>query len=61
MRIQLPDDIISKGYKLVRAFHYEQLFYSKINNFTGTEKEFIERGLGYKYRQINKFRREVIK
>ena len=48
--IQLPDDVVNKGYKQTRPFHYEQVFYSEKHNFTGTEKEFIQHGLEYGYR-----------
>lgn len=50
---QLPNDVISKGYKKVHNFQYAQIFYSK-------EKEFIAKGFGYKYRQIDKHKRIVI-
>ncbi len=53
MLIQLPDGVVARGYKLVRPCHYEQIFYSPSEDFTGTEKDFLSAGLAYEYRQIN--------
>ena len=58
---QLPNDALSQGYRLVKPFHYEQVFSSKSANFTGTENEFIANGNGYEYIQLDKFTRRVIK
>ena len=55
--IQLPDDVVNKGYKQTRPFHYEQVFYSKKHDFTGTEKEFIQHGLAYEYHDFGNFKR----
>ena len=55
--IQLPDDVVSKGYKEVRPFHHEQVFYSPSKGFGGTEKEFVAAGYGYEYHQMDKFKR----
>jgi hypothetical protein len=64
--IQLPDDIISTGYKKVGQFKFEQVFKSKKFNFEGTEQEFYKnrskfQGKVYKYVQINDFKRLCIK
>lgn len=48
--IQLPNDVINKGYKETRPYHHEQVFYSPSLNFTGTEKEFIKAGHAYEFR-----------
>lgn len=58
---QLPDDVQAKGYKQVRPYHHEQVFYSHKHNFEGTAYEFIQNGFGYYYQQIGEFRRQVIK
>lgn len=57
--IQLPDDVVSKGYKQTRPFQYEQVFYSEKHNFTGTEKEFIKANLAYEYRNFEDFKRLI--
>ena len=49
MRIQLPNDVVSCGYRKTGAFQFEQVFKSEKHNFTGTEKEFIREGIGYEY------------
>jgi hypothetical protein len=61
MLIQLPDDVQAKGYKLVRPFHYEQVFYSPSKGFTGTEQEFMAAGLAYRYIQTGKYTRVLTK
>lgn len=61
--IQLPDDVISKGYKQHKTnkFQFEQIFYSKKHNFEGTEKEFLNLGFAYEYIEISNTRRlEII-
>ena len=57
---QIPDDAQNAGYKEVKPYHFEQVFYSASCNFTGTEREFAEKGFGYKYENIDKFTRSVI-
>ena len=56
-RIQLPDDVISKGYKQTGRFEFQQVFYSPSLNFLGTEQEFINNGYAYKYIQIESSKR----
>jgi len=58
--IQLPDDVKAKGYKQVRPYHWEQVFYSPSLQFEGTEEDFIQAGHGYRFRDIDKFRRLII-
>ena len=53
--IQLPNDVISTGYKQVKPYHFEQVFYSPSLNFEGTEKEFLDNGYGYKYIQNDNY------
>lgn len=62
MPIQLPDDVISKGYvkSKTNAFEWEQVFYSKQYNFTGTELDFVKAEYGYHYTSIDAFRRIVL-
>ena len=57
--IQLPDDVVSKGYKQTARYTYEQVFYSKKHNFMGTEKEFVSAGLAYKYLDLDNYKRLV--
>ena len=57
--IQLPDDAISKGYKQTARYKYEQVFYSKKHNFTGTEKEFVSVGLAYQYYDFGNHKRLI--
>lgn len=57
--IQLPDDAVSVGYKLVKPFHPEQVFRSESRGFTGTEVEFLAAGHAYEYTPIDRFRRLV--
>lgn len=47
--IQLPDDVVALDYKETRPFHFEQVFYSPLHDFKGTEREFIKAGLAYKF------------
>ena len=58
---QLPDDVISIGYKQIRPFTHEQVFSSKLKNFIGTENDFVKAGFGYKYIQISPSSRIEIK
>lgn len=55
--IQLPNDVVSAGYKQVRPFHHEQVFRSDSAGFTGTEREFFEAGLAYAYIQLDRYTR----
>lgn len=55
--IQLPNDAVSVGYKQTKPYHYEQVFFSQSTNFTGTEYEFLAKGLAYAYQQLNDFTR----
>ena len=57
MLIQLPKDAESVGYKLVAPYKYEQVFRSIYAKFEGTEQEFINAGLAYKYTQVDKHTR----
>ncbi|HCC08603.1 TPA: hypothetical protein DEP81_01320 [Candidatus Woesebacteria bacterium] len=59
--IQLPDDVIEKGYKETRPYHVEQVFFSPSKNFTGTGREFVKAGYAYEYVEIDKFTRRIIK
>lgn len=49
MLIQLPNDVVSVGYKEVRPYQHEQVFQSNSAGFTGTEREFVAAGHGYAY------------
>lgn len=60
MRIQLPNDAVSVGYKQVRPFHHEQVFSSASTKFTGTEREFVAAGHGYAYQTIGDHVRVVV-
>lgn len=59
MMIQLPDDVVSKGYKQTAPYQYKQVFYSPSNDFEGTELDFVYAGLAYQYNQLDKFTRVV--
>lgn len=61
MPIQLPNDAVAQGYKETRPFRHEQVFFSTKHNFTGTEREFVAAGIGYKYIQIGKSTRLEVK
>jgi hypothetical protein len=60
MLIQLPNDVVSVGYKEVRPFHLVQVFQSVSVGFTGTEREFVKAGFGYAYQQSGAYARVVI-
>ena len=60
MLVQLPNDAKSMGYRKTKPFYYEQIFYSAMANFTGTEWEFVENGHGYAYEKIGDHARLVI-
>lgn len=55
--IQLPNDVISVGYKQTKPFKFEQVYFSKSKNFTGTEHEFLQKGFAYAYTQTSKYTR----
>jgi hypothetical protein len=55
--IQLPNDVVSVGYKQTKPFKFEQVFFSKSKNFTGTEHEFLQKGFAYAYAQTSKYTR----
>lgn len=57
--VQLPDDVIATGYREIKPFTFAQVFRSPSSGFEGTEEEFVERGLGYRFRQVGKFERIV--
>jgi hypothetical protein len=59
LMVQLPDDVIDQGYTQTRPYHYEQVFYSPSNDFKGTEKQFLNAGLAYRYNQLDKHVRIV--
>lgn len=58
--VQLPDDVVSIGYKKVSSFQFAQVFYSDSLNFTGTEQEFIDAGHAYKFVKIDENRRFTV-
>ena len=55
--IQLPNDVIEKGYIKTSPYKFEQVFYSRKYNFTGTEEQFKKRQIAYEYVQIDQFTR----
>ena len=55
--IQLPDDVQSIGYQETKPFTFEQVFFSPSLGFTGTEKEFLQSGHAYQYRNLDPYRR----
>ena len=57
--IQLPGDVVSVSYRQ-SGFQYEQIFKSEKHGFTGSELEFLNAGLAYRYTEIDKFTRRVI-
>jgi len=58
--IQLPDDIVSDGYKQTKPYHYEQVFVSASKGFKGTELEFLKAGFAYEYTQTGPFTRVAL-
>lgn len=60
MLIQLPDDVVSVGYKKTSPFEFSQVFHSPSLDFTGTEAEFLKAGHAYKYVQIDAYTRRTI-
>ena len=61
MNIQLPNDVQAHGFKLVRPYCFEQVFFSPSTGFVGTEKEFVTAGLAYAYIQVNQFTRVEVR
>ncbi len=59
--IQLPNDVVLVGYVEVKPFKYEQVYRSEKCNFTGTEEDFVKANFGYKFVQIDKHTRVVLK
>lgn len=55
--IQLPNDAQAQGYRETRPFQWEQVFSSQSANFSGTEREFLQAGHAYAYRQTDQFTR----
>lgn len=53
--IQLPDDVQAQRYKMVKPYHFEQVFFSPSTGFVGTEQEFLAAGFAYAYVQVSKF------
>ena len=51
--IQLPNDAVSVGYRQTKPFHHEQVFTSSQHGFTGTEAEFVQAGIAYRYIQLD--------
>jgi hypothetical protein len=60
MLIQLPNDVVTIGYKQTKPFKYEQVFHSASNSFTGTENEFIIAGIAYGYTMVCEHSRRVL-
>ena len=54
MPYQLPADAVPYGYKEVRAYDFEPVFYSAMHDFYGTEEEFWKEGFAYRYYDRNK-------
>ena len=59
-QIQLPNDAVSCGFRLVRPFEWAQLFSSVSCGFAGTEREFLAAGHAYAYVQIDAFTRRKV-
>lgn len=58
--IALPNDVKAVGYRETRPFQFDQVFSSESLGFTGTEQEFLQAGLAYAYRQVDKFTRYTV-
>ena len=56
----LPNDATIVAYRKVSPFHYEPVFYSKIHDFKGMERDFVTKGIAYKYIQLDKYRIQVL-
>jgi hypothetical protein len=59
--IQLPNDAKAAGYKEIRPFKHEQVFYSPSTGFTGTEHEFLRAGHAYAYIQADQYTRITVR
>ena len=60
IQIQLPDDVKLVSQRMMPNYQIETLYHSASCNFTGTERDFVAAGHGYKYIQINKFERWLV-
>ncbi len=58
--VQLPDDAKLLYYENRGRFDIVALYHSASNNFTGTEREFLDAGLAYAYVQTGKYLRRVL-
>lgn len=58
--IQLPDDVKMISQRMLPNYQIETLYHSASCNFTGTERDFIKAGHGYKYIQINNYERRLV-
>lgn len=60
--VQLPDDVVNAGYRKSKTnkFEFEQIFYSSSHDFRGSEQEFIDAGIAYRYRNLDRHRRIVL-
>lgn len=54
---QLPDDVVSVGYREMKPFHHAQIFRSPSTGFEGTEDQFVKAGLAYQYSELGKHSR----
>lgn len=53
--VQLPDGVKQVGCKKIGPFEFSPIYHSATHNFTGTEQDFIDAGLAYRYREIDRF------
>lgn len=60
-KVQLPDDVVSMGYRKIGRFRHEQVWYSKEHDFTGTDQDFIDKGYAYRYQDLGDYKRIVVK
>ena len=61
MPVSLPDDAVSVGYQRTRRYDPEEVFHSPSLKFTGTAREFLSAGHAYRYIQLDKWRRFVLR
>lgn len=59
-KVQLPHDVVSKGYKKVGRFRHEQVWHSKEHDFTGTDQDFIDKGYAYRYQDLGDYKRIAV-
>lgn len=57
---QLPDDVVSAGYRKINDFKFAQIFRSVKLGFEGTEQDFVKAGLAYQYKQLDAHTRVVV-